>query len=629
MSYQTTGTSSPRDAVSEERVLELVDARWQHALRYNRTLFAKVKTWTDQFRGTQAGRISQFRNNVNIPFTFAMIESFVARLAETTFGAWPIVGFEGYAPEDVPLAKKREVLISAQMKDCDSVRKANDFYLQAAICGTGIARYGWKNITRKTRYRKMETIAPGMRIPVIYEADLTKFNGPDWVPVDRLDFGQQPGIKWIEDMDWVCHRYYRDWDALMEESIGEYTYFNAAGVRRLKEYPLVGAAADEFTSRRLMFRNDYDYMVRANERFAKPVEIIEMHGLVPSEFAKDGIRERCIAIANNRVVIKNSEAQLPSGEKPFISYCPQPDPYGFDGISKAEIAEKMQRTADRIANQKLDALDLLIDPMYVASNSANLNTQNLFSRAGRILLVDGAANEDNIRALQPDMRGLQAAYTEIAQLFSFMQLGTGETDVLLGVRPQGDETARGVLARQENALSRSTHEAKLADENFVEKLANAFVELDRYLLPVPYQVKILGSMATTNPITGLPYPDQPITMEDGDLVPDYRARAVGSTQMLGKGIARQDWLSILQVIGSNPIFQQILKWPEIARETFTLFGKRNVNDFIVNQIPLVNQMAAMQQGGGANGPTLQQPLDQLAAGTLGPQAQSPIGMIST
>lgn len=627
MAYQTSGTTPVRSPVSEERIIELVDARWQHSLRYNRTLFAKVKTWTDQFRGTMTGRLSQFRNNVSIPFTFAMIESFVSRLAETTFGSWPIVGFEGYAPEDVPLAKKREVLISAQMKDCDSVRKANDFFMQAGICGTGIARYGWKNVTRKTRYRKMETVAPGMRIPVIYEAEMTKFNGPDWVPVDRLDFGQQPGIKWIEDMDWVCHRYYRDWDALMEESQGEYTYFDPAAVARLQNFPMTGAGADEFTSRRLMFRNDYDYMVRANERFAKPIEIIEMHGLVPSEFATNGIRERCIAIANGRVVIKNTEAQLPSGQKPFISYCPQPDPYGFDGISKAEIAEKMQRTADRIANQKLDALDLLIDPMYVASNSSNLNTQNLFSRAGRILLVDGSANEDNIRPLSPDMRGLQAAYTEISQLFSFMQLGTGETDVLLGVRPQGDETARGVLARQENALSRSTHEAKLADETFVEKLANAFVELDRYLLPTPYQVKILGSMAMINPITGLPYPDQPISIEDGDLVPDYRARAVGSTQMMGKAAARQDWLAILQVMSSNPMLAQILKWPEIARETLTRFGTRNVNDFIVNQVPLINQIG-LQQPGQASGPTLQQPLDQLSAPTLGPQNLSPIGMIS-
>jgi electron transfer flavoprotein alpha subunit len=38
------------------------------------------------------------------------------------------------------------------------------------------------------------------------------------------------------------------------------------------------------------------------------------------------------------------------------------------------------------------------------------------------LLVDGAADDSNIRALIPDMRGLQAAYTEIAQLFQFMRL---------------------------------------------------------------------------------------------------------------------------------------------------------------------------------------------------------------
>jgi hypothetical protein len=73
-----------------------------------------------------------------------------------------------------------------------------------------------------------------------------------------------------------------------------------------------------------------------------------MHGLVPSDFAKDGIRHRCIAIGNERVVLKNREGPLSNQEKPFKSYSPMPDPYSFDGVGKAEIAYGPQRTADRL-----------------------------------------------------------------------------------------------------------------------------------------------------------------------------------------------------------------------------------------------------------------------------------------
>jgi hypothetical protein len=57
-------------------------------------------------------------------------------------------------------------------------------------------------------------------------------------------------------------------------------------------------------------------------------------------------------------------------------------------------------TANRLANQKLDALDFLIDPMIVASSTSGINTQNLFTRAGnKVILVDGAADDSRLGPL--------------------------------------------------------------------------------------------------------------------------------------------------------------------------------------------------------------------------------------
>lgn len=612
------GSQETRPQVSDARVIELVDSRRQHSLRYNTSLFNKLQGFYNTYRGVWQGRAAQFRNNITIPFTFAMIQSDVARKVQTSFGAWPIVTFEGYAPEDAASAKRNEVLISAQMKDANSIVKAVDFFLQADICGTAVARIGWKQLRRMNRVRRNEEIAPGFSIPVVREYEAELFNGPIWEPVDRLDFWQQPAVKNIDDMAWVIHRYWADWDDLMEDAASDYPYFDPNAVRALKDFPLTGAAHTEYMARKVTFRNEYDYQARQQERFGKPVEIWEMHGLVPSEFARDGIRHRCIAIGNERVVLKNREGPLSNQEKPFKSYCPMPDPYSFDGVGKAEVAYGPQRTADRLNNQKLDAIDLLIDNQWVVSSTANINTQNLFSRTGRIILVDGPADDSTIRPLSPDMRNVQIGNEEIARLFQFMQLGTGETEAIMGMSGSSRETARGFLGRQENALTRLAMEARLAEEGFIEPMANMFRQLDRQYLSRPHEIKILGSIALVNPITGLPYPQEPVTIEDDDLQPDYRARAVGASQMMGRSIRQQNFLGLLQIMSSNPALIQLVNWANFARQAFELFDFKNVNELLVNQVPAVNQIAA---GAGmspeALASTVSQPLNQLSPEVLG------------
>jgi hypothetical protein len=603
--------STPNRGPGSSRFIELVDSRRQHSLRYNHGILIRLQNWYNSYRGYWQGRTAQFRNNVTVPFTFAMIQSDVARKVQTTFGSWPIVTFEGYAPEDADSAKRNEVLISAQMKDCDSMARASDFLLQADLCGTAIARVGWKNITRKSKHTTRETVAPGLTIPVVHDGDRTWFDGPIWEPVDRLDFWQQPGKKRVEDMAWVIHRYWLDLDDMREDASHENPYFDPKAVRLIDQTPLQGFMHGEFVARRVMFRNEYDYMARQSEKFAKPVEIWEMHGEVPIEFAPDGVRHRCIAIANGRVVVRNKPSIRP-GVLPFRSYSPMPDPYSFDGVGKSEIAYGMQQTVNRLANQKLDALDQLIDPMWIASNQSNLNTQHLFTRAGRILLVDGPADDTNIRPLVPNMQGLQAAYTELGQLWQFMQLGSGINDIVMGLQQNDRETARGFLGRQENVLTRLSYEARLLEEQFVEPIADDFRELDKLYLDMPHQVKILGSVASTNPITGLPYPSQPVTVDHEDLVPDYRARAVGASQMLSKSNKQQNMTGLLQMMSANPALVQLVNWANFARQMFEVFDLKNVDDLLVRQVPMINMMA--QEGGVAPQQVAQQvqsPLSQL------------------
>ncbi len=155
--------------------------------------------------------------------------------------------------------------------------------------------------------------------------------------------------------------------------------------------------------------------------------------------------------------------------------------------------------------------------------------------------------------------------------------------------------------------------------------------MDRVWLPLPHEVRIIGSLASVNPVTGLPYPDERATVDYDDLVPDYRARAVGSTQMVGRSIRQQNWIALLQVLQANPMMAQIVNWANFARQTFDLFDFRNIDELLVSQVPAVNALA--QQSGQSPeqvAGTLSQPLETLSPGILGQytnqQSQSPISM---
>lgn len=584
--------STPVSGPSWRAVIDLVDTRRQDSLRYNSGVFSKLQRFYDNYRGYWQGRVNQFRNQITIPFTFAMIQSNVARKVQACFGPDPI-SFEATAPEDMDAARRVQALVAQEFEDCGSMLKAVDFFLMEAIGGTAVCRLGWKNVTRQHRLRQMETVAPGLEIPVLRDYVATVFNGPIWDPIDRLDFWQEPAKTRIDDMDWAIHRYWMDYDNLLDDANSPNPYFEPRAVKMLREFPLTGSGHHEWVQRKVTFRNEYDYQARASQRFAKPVEIWEMHGLVPSEFAQGGFRHRCIAIANERVVLKNRESALGNQQLPFLSHSSMPDPYSFDGVGKAEIAYGPQRTADRINNQRLDLIDLIIDPPILANSAVGMNTQNLFSRAGRVFMLDGPVGDDNIRPLQYDLRGLQVGAAEVGELFSMMQLGTGETEALMGLSSGASrETARGFLGRQENALTRMSLETHIAEKGFVEKLANAFHRMNQMWLPLPAQVARLGSVASTDPITGLPI-SEPVTIDYDDLNADFRIRAVGASQMMGKANRQQNFVQMLQILSANPVMMQIVNWPNMARQGFELFDFKNINELLVQgMVPMVNQTPA-------------------------------------
>ena len=585
-----------------EQIIDVVVSRKKlsenHYLGIRQTLPRRYDMW----RGTWTGRFHPHKNNVHIPLIYSAVWADAARKASTSLNQWPIVSFLGYGPDDMPIARKREALVSAQMKDDNLFLKQVEMFVQADLYGVGVTQIGWKR-QREVRVQEFIDRMPlsGRIVKQIKKGPITLFDGPCTENVDLLDFFPAVNYNRIFDMPWCVRRYFLDLDDLRYLASEDIGTFDKSEVDRMEREGGVGwdHFTDEATVRRFATRTGMDdATVKFMDKYSRPVEIFEMWGYLPSELCPDGVRHRVITVANSRYLLRNRPNPFWHQLKPFIQYSPTPDPHYFYAPGKAEVMEKIQITGNRYINQSLDAADLMIDPMWFYDRSANINTKNLYARPGRFLPVDG--NPSNVvMPMQMPNSNLMVADSRITLMKDFGNMASGIVDdAVQGIGGEKEQTAREFIGRREAAGNRLLLESRLYEEMYLEPLANMFVALDKQFLEMPREILILGDNATLDPVTFQQIAGTRESMDDFDLVPNYAARAMGATSGLTKGMKQQNLIQLLTAMAS-PMGQVIMGqinavnfWRGIFRE----FEIPNLNEIFVTN-PLLNQMVYSATGG--------------------------------
>ena len=573
-----------------------IDSRWEAGRTNSRNVLDKLAPQYDAFHTINTGKTAPHANNLGLPILFSMIMTAVARQAGMLFGQNPIVGFEGYSHGEADIAKRNEVLVTAQLRECDSFRKAVDFLIQAHLTGTGICRPGW----RYEESNRMFRIPDGMGGLRAQPQKVVDFDGPDWMVVDRLDFEGEPNKKRPDDMGWIIYRRYEDLDKLFEMDAA---HIQLTGAPLFKPGSLEALKTRRVPDMREMTLRRMGLFPSAHEesaeplKYRKPVEIKEMYGLVPSEFVKDGFRLRHVIIGNGHTILADSPSPYWNGKKPCISYCPQPDPYLFDGVGKGDLVEPLQAAAARLMNSKLDAMDRTVNPMWLGNMLKIGNRKVINSKSGLIIPTQGPPS-DALVPVPIDLAGFNGAFAEMAELRQFAQMATGlSEDGTMGLQGGDRQTAREFLGRQEAANTRLGLEAQLAS-TWVEQLGDWFRDLNQQYLSLPKQINILGDMSQVDDETGLPMPPVQLTIEAQDLVHNWKSKAVGPLMLAGKASQRQDAMQLLQIIGSIPPAAQQANWNYALKKTVGLFeGWDPVKMFppMPNGTPQIN-LAGQEQG---------------------------------
>lgn len=583
----------------QEQIVDIVISRLRHSEAYHSGVRHRLPRLYDMWRGVWTGRFHPHKNNIHIPLIYSAIWADAARKAQTTFGTWPPLSFLGYGPDDMPVARKWESLIAAQMSDMDLFMKEVDNYVTAGLYGVAITQVGWRK-DEEMRIMEDLQVAPltGQLIRTIRKGQVVTFDGPDTEPVDRLDAYPQPNVKRMRDMKWFIRRRFIDLDEC--RALAKVGVFDKAELDRMvREGGVNSALATDLASmKRFQVRTGMDdETARWMDKYTRPVEIVEMWGVIPSELADDGDTLRVITVANRRYLMRNRPLPFWHKRLPFLVFSPTPDPHYFDAPGKAEICEKLNIVANRYVNQSLDVGDLIVDPVWFYDRTAMANTRNLFVKPGRFIPVDGNPSEV-VFPLQANLQHLAVADQKIAQMREYVQMGSGiHDDVVQGLQGPDRETARGMLARREAAGTRLMLESLLYEKMYFEPLGNMMVAIDKQFLEGPVEVLILGDNAMLDPVTKQQIVSTRAVLEDRDLISTYTARAMGATSALSKSMKQQNLIQLLTAMGS-PIGQMVMGninavnfWRSIFRE----FEIPNINEIFMID-PMMNAM--MQNAGG-------------------------------
>lgn len=608
---------------------ELVVSRYEYSFNTYNARFIRFARWYDTFRGWNNRQFQSYRNDIFIPLTLSTVLSDVARKVNISLGTLPYIAMVGGGPEDVAAARKNEALISAQMRDAGILAKASDLLLTSDLYGTAVAQIGWLSKYENIMRRGVEEVGGKKREKLLTEKTLM-FDGPQFEPVDAMDFFPQPGRREIDDMAWVIRRYYLDLEEIEAMAVPRPDgpgVFDREAVARLKASgDMDRFQARDYINRQFLTRNPLaEDENRRMEKYSKPVELLEMWGTVPGEFTNSTkATQRVVTVANRRVVLRDAMNPFWHGRKPFLDLRPVRDPHYFHGIGKVEIGEKMQWAVNRLTNKRLDALDLFIDPVMVYSRDADIDLRKLFMRPGLAIGANGDINAA-LKTLAPDLSGLQNVPQEVESLWRWYQQGSGITqDTVMGQMGSSRTTAREFLARQENVSVRLLLESRLIEESFFEPLADMFRQLNKQFLPVPRQVAMIGNDALFNPITGEPIPPEQLSVELADLNMDYDVRARGATQTMTKSTRQQNLMTLLTALSTNPAMMAMINWQAFARDLFNTFEFANVNELLAPTAGQQQFLNAMAGGGmfGGNGGTPSNPMSGAAALTPLPGAEA-------
>lgn len=572
------GTMSDKDKKKVSKILrdfdEAASARATYETRWER--------YYKMYRVFENEVASDGRSSIKIPYIFSQIEAVVPKVAVNLFAARPFIGILPRHEESVERAKAMETLLDYQVGQRMRLPVTGaDIIKESYVYGTAVSKITWRfESAIKKQWVPIEDELGTVIGREPQEVEQIVYDDPHLEHIDLYDFYLDPTSKTIARARYAIHRVLRSPEYV--EKLMD------AGIYRKFDMSLLkgGMEGEDFRQSRL---SDAGIGGSNNEGTDNRIELLEHW--------TDG---RLTVVANRKLLLRDEENPYWHGKKPFVAFKAIPVMHEFYGIGFPEMMEHLEAELNTLRNQRRDNVSLVLNRMWKKLKMAEIDPNQLISRAGGVIEVDSM---DDLAALEtPDVTS--SAYTEEKSIRQDIDMVTGIHD-----HARGSETSRKETATQATILSNAANERfklsiMLASEALME-VAQFIIDLNQQHLDSTRVVRIVG-------IEGASF----VEVSPEDVVGQFDLYPAGSATepQASRDIRQAQFIQLYQSLANNPLIDQ----QKLLKTLLDVFGVKDANSFFVPQQP---QMAQMGQTGGD---AMANMMGGMQGGAIDPSGGSPI-----
>ena len=371
---------------------------------------------------------SMWTSRMHPPYVNQIVEAIAAGMSDPVkFKVEPRPKFlsEEQAMHMIRRAATVERLLAYQLDLDHFDEKYPIFIKQGLITGLTIGKTYWKMKSKKqyrmTTEQKDVTDSEGMYVGTVpqYGESSNEELGTDdpcFVVVDVRDFFWPESATSVEDADFLIHRTWMTMDQCRQMQKNG-VWKNVEKLTESQDF------STDLSNREMTLFN--------TSRTKDRIEILE-------HWRDDGVT----VVGNRNVELRNYGNPFWHGEKPFVIAAALPDLFQLPGMSVVELCSHLQEMLWTLQNQRLDALRLLSNPVFLV-NSAVEDPDEFEFAPGAKWMVDDV---NNIRQLEIDAKVTTMTLEAEALLKGDMQNLTGGAPFLSGAQSQtiDQKTATGV-----------------------------------------------------------------------------------------------------------------------------------------------------------------------------------------
>lgn len=626
MSGEATGEFN-NEGPSEEELQGIVGSALDDAVDFiDNTISPLRATSIDYYQGKPFGNEEDGRSQVISLDVHDTIADILPSIMRIFFSSENVVEFVPFGKEDVKLAEQATDYINriVLQQDNDGFPIFYNAFKDALLCKNGILKYYWDTtyhaeyyeysrisdnelavleaddeveVTEVVSYpdpafpkaeavveteEQIEEVVPelmqqSMMTPQLHDVKVTRKKEHGCVRVESVppeEFLIDRDATSMKDAYCIAHRRYLTVSDLVEMG---YDYDEVQKFATPYETQLDDNA--EYQA-----RNTYsDAGINPVEDDANlKVQYVEAYMKI--DMTGDGIAElrRLCCVGDNYEIKKN----LKCDQIPFVSFCPDPEPHTFFGLSIADITEDIQKVKSMVMRSMLDSLALSVHPR-VAVVEGQANIEDVMNTE-----VGGIIRQRNAGAVQPFNMPFvgKDCFPMLNYLDEVKENRTGISKASMGLDPDAlqSATASAVQATVQGGQQHIELIARIFAETGMKPLFKGIYELLARHQDKERTVRLRNEWIPIDPRVWQTGMDCVVNVGLGNGTAQERM------QYLGQIASKQE--QILQTLGASNPLVEMTQYRNTMAKMVELAGFKDASMFF-KEVPEMTpeQRQAMQQ----------------------------------